>query len=338
MKISILIPCHNEEKSIRQCIDSCLAQTRPLDQIVVVDDASTDGSYGILRKYGEKITLVKMEKNTGNKSYAQQAGLAFIAGDVFISTDADSILSKDFVSRVEKGFRDPETVAVSGYVRSMRYNWLTAIRELDYLIGQEIHKTAQANINFLMVIPGCAGAFRTDFFKDFIKFNHDTITEDLDFSYQINEKRFKIRYDKKAIVYTQDPSDIGSYITQLRRWYGGGWQNLAKHFAVVNIPASALELSLTYFEGTIFSFLIFFLPLINIYFFSFFLSFYLSIALGMGLYGFATRKRLDLLLYAPGYVVIIVINSWIFLEQFVKQIILRRKTMVWLSPARRKMA
>jgi glycosyltransferase involved in cell wall biosynthesis len=51
MKISILIPCHNEEKSIRACVQSCLDQTRKPDQILVVNDGSIDKSAKITQYY-----------------------------------------------------------------------------------------------------------------------------------------------------------------------------------------------------------------------------------------------------------------------------------------------
>lgn len=40
MKLSLLIPCYNEEKTIRSCVSSCLNQTRKFDQIVVVNDGN----------------------------------------------------------------------------------------------------------------------------------------------------------------------------------------------------------------------------------------------------------------------------------------------------------
>jgi cellulose synthase/poly-beta-1,6-N-acetylglucosamine synthase-like glycosyltransferase len=335
LTISILIPCHNEEKTIAKCVNSCLAQLRPANQIIVIDDGSTDNSVKILEEYGGKILLIKLEKNTGNKSYVQQFGLTYVSGDVLVSTDADTVLSNDFLERMEIDFSDEKVVAVAGYVKSVKYNWLTAIRELDYLIGQEIHKTAQSNINFLLVIPGCSGAFRTDVFREHVTFDHDTLTEDLDFTYKINEQNYRIVYDKKAIVFTQDPSDLKSYVNQMRRWYGGGWQNLLKHLSIVNRPASAMELSLLYFEGIVFSSLMFLIPLANIFFFFYYLAFYAVLILPFGIWGAISRKRADLLYYAPLFPLVSYLNAYIFLEQFAKIIILRKKSSVWFSPVRR---
>src|SRR3989344_3185886 len=102
MKISILIPCHNEEKSIKKCIESTLNQTRKFDEIIVIDDGSTDNSRAILSKFQDKIKIVKIEKATGNKSYAQEYGLKFVTGEVFVTSDGDTIIDSRFAEEIEK--------------------------------------------------------------------------------------------------------------------------------------------------------------------------------------------------------------------------------------------
>lgn len=332
---SIIIPCHNEEKTIEKCLDSCLRQSWPAKQIIVVDDGSSDDSVKKIKEFGNLVTLIKLKKNTGNKSYVQQIALRYVTADVFISTDADSILDKDFIKNIAGHFRDPLVSAVSGYVVSLAHNWLTALREIDYVIGQEIHKTAQANIGFLFVIPGCAAAFRTAIFKNNIAFDHDTLTEDLDFTYKLHQKNLVIIYEKKALVYTQDPEDLSSYVKQMRRWFGGGWQNLMKHKSIIKRqPAGAFELSLIYIEGLTFPLVMFGLPAVNFSLYVSLLTSYIAVAMCMGLFAAGMRRRADLFLWSPLYFIIAYVNLYIFYEQFIKEVILRKKNMVWLSPKR----
>ncbi len=336
MKISVLIPAHNEERSIRATVNSCLAQTRVFDQILVVDDGSTDRTAEILASFGDRITVVTIPKATGNKSYAQEIGLKYVTGDIFIATDGDTILDTKFAEMIEPHFSDPEVAAVAGYVKSMKNNWITACREIDYTVGQDLHKTAQSNLKFLFVIPGCAGAFRTSVFKNEIKFDHDTLTEDLDFTYKLHVGYHKISYERNAIVYTQDPFTLHSYINQIRRWNSGGWQNLLKHWkSVIHRPTIALELSLIYFEGLTFSLLMFVLPLMNYNYFKYFFSGYFLFMLLVGTYAAIRRRRIDLVFMAPLTIILSFINAWVFLEQFIKEIILRRPMNVWFKPERK---
>lgn len=336
MKISIMIPCYNEEKTVAACIRSCLSQTRPADEIIVVNDGSTDRSKEVLASFGDAIRVIDTPHNTGNKSRAQEHGLQFVTGDVMVTTDADTLLHHRFLERVEKNFRNPRVHAMAGYIKSLEHNWITACRELDYVVGQDVHKKAQAHINTVLVIPGCGGAFRMSTFREHITFEHDTVTEDLDFTYKLHNKEFMIKYDEEAVVFTQDPPTLRSYIHQMRRWIGGGWQNLLKHWKIVlRRPGHALEISLVYVEGMVFGLLFFILPIINVTYFLYFFIGYFSVAMVIGIYAALKRRRFDLALFAPLFPLLLIINSLIFFEQFVKEIILRRRDLHWFKPERR---
>jgi len=338
LTISILIPCHNEEVSIAACLESCIKQSRPAEEIIVINDGSTDNSLAIIKAFLPKIKIVNVHEATGNKSYAQEIGLKYVNTDIFIATDGDTLLDKDFVKNIEKDFYKKEVAAVGGYVKSLRYNWLTSCRAYDYCIGQNLNKLAQDLMNFIFVIPGAAGAFRKKVFDKYIKFNHDTLTEDLDFTYELHKKGMKIKFDTKAIVYTQDPANLKSYLNQMRRWYGGGWQNLIKHSDIILIhPIKTLELSLIYIEGFVFSLLFFLLPILNIYFFANILLLYFMTILVLSIIAAIKEKRSDILLVPFFYLLLIYINAWVFLEQFIKEVILRKKNLKWFTPDRIKM-
>lgn len=339
MRISILIPCYNEEKSIKKCLESCLEQTRKADEILVVDDASTDKTAEILDGFGDQIRVVRVFQRTGNKSRAQEIGLKYIIGDIVITTDGDTILNKDFVKRTLSHFQKEEITAAAGYVRSLKDNWLTSCRALDYFLGQNIHKVAQSYIRALFVIPGCAAAFDIKAFKKYIGFDHDTVTEDLDFTYKLNENNLQIKYDPKMVVYTQDPADLRSYINQMRRWFAGGWQNLLKHWRSILVrPACVFELSLIYLEGLFFPLFILLSPLINIFLSVYFIIGYLALLIFFAAFGAIKEKRLDFIFCVPFYIFVQYLNSFIFLEQFFKIVILKKKNLAWFKPVRRKIS
>src|SRR4030043_1050903 len=334
MRVTLFVPCYNEEKLIEKSIESWLAQSRPADEIIVVDDSSTDNTPQILARYKDKIKIVRTPKNTGNKSYAQEFGLQFVTGEIFVTTDGDTLLDKDFIKEIIKEFKDKKVAAACGYIKSLKYNWLTLYRAFEYSIGQNFHKLAQDYVNFLLVISGAAGAFRTEIFKKHISFDHDTITEDLDFTYKLHRQGFKISYSRKAIVYTQDPSDLRSYKNQMRRWYGGGWQNLKKHWQAVKSPSAAFELSLIYIEGFFFPFLLFILPLLNILFAATIAASYLLVTFLLSIYAAKKEKRPDLLLAPFPCFLLTYVNAYIFFEQFLKEIIFKKKNLIWTKPER----
>lgn len=333
-RITILIPAHNEEKSIASCVLSCLNQSRPAEEIIVVNNGTTDRSTAILESFGDRITLLNTPA-LGNKSYAQELGLKYVTGDIFIATDGDTVLDYNFVKYIEEDFRDPNVTAVAGYVRSMKYNWLTACRAFEYAVGQNLHKLAQHYMNFLFVIPGAAGAFRTKTFFKHITFEHDTLTEDLDFTYRLHKQSLKVFYDRRVVVFTQDPMTLYAYINQMRRWFGGGWQCLMKHWGLaLRQPKIALELSLMYLEGIMFSLLLFILPVLSLRFFWAFIASYLMVAAMFAIFAAWSERRPELLLVPIPYLFLVFINSYIFLEQMVKEVVLRKKNLYWFKPDR----
>jgi cellulose synthase/poly-beta-1,6-N-acetylglucosamine synthase-like glycosyltransferase len=336
LKVTVMIPCFNEEATIRRGVMSILDQTRPADQILIVNDSSTDKTAEILARFGDKITVIKTPKNFGNKSHAQEYGLKFVTGDIVIASDGDTLIDPHFIEEIIQEFNDPKVAAAGGYVKSMKNNWLTRSRAYDYTIGQNINKLAQSYLGYMFVIPGAAGAFRTHIFRDYLSFDHDTITEDLDFTYKLHKQGLKVNYNRDAIVLTQDPATLYSYINQMRRWFGGGWQNLAKHYDIAFRPRQALELSLMYVEGLVFSMLLFIVPLIDIRFAIFFFIPYLGVMTAFSVYAAIKEKRWDFLLVPIPSFFLMYVNSYIFLEQFVKEIIFKKKNLVWFKPERTK--
>ena len=334
MKISLLVPCYNEEKSIEATIRSALSQTRKFDEIIFINDSSTDKTQRILKKYSQFIKIFKTPHNTGNKSSAQEFGLKYLTGDIMATTDADTLLDPRFAAEIEKSFRQPGIFAVAGYVKSLPYNWLTLCRAFDYVIGQDFHKLAQARLNYIFVMPGAASAFRVKMFRRYISFDHDTITEDLDFTYMLHQRNLKIFYNTKAITYTQDPATLKNYINQMRRWYDGGWQNLRKHITIINNPVRALELSMIYIEGMIFSILLFLIPFLNPWFALMFIGSSLIVTLLYGIWAAWRLRRPSILLAPFPYIILVFINSALYLETFFKEIILKERNLKWFKPDR----
>jgi len=113
MKISTVIILYNLEKYIDDAIQSVLGQTRQPDEIIVVDDCSTDGSSDIVAKYRDRVIHIRQEKNSGALRNSL-SGLKAATGDIVAFLDADDVWMPKKLEAIEREFlEDEEVVLVS---------------------------------------------------------------------------------------------------------------------------------------------------------------------------------------------------------------------------------
>jgi glycosyltransferase involved in cell wall biosynthesis len=95
--VSLIIPCHNAAPWLAQTLESALAQTWPVKEIILVDDGSTDGSLALARSRESRGVRVITQANRG-ASAARNAGLRAARGDLIQYLDADDLLSADKIA------------------------------------------------------------------------------------------------------------------------------------------------------------------------------------------------------------------------------------------------
>ncbi|MGD0695514.1 MAG: glycosyltransferase family 2 protein [Terriglobia bacterium] len=91
IRFSIVITSYNQPEFIKDAVDSALVQRTAEKEIIVVDDASTEGTLQILRQYGDAIRLVPLETNQG-ACVARNCGAAVAAGEYLVFLDGDDAL------------------------------------------------------------------------------------------------------------------------------------------------------------------------------------------------------------------------------------------------------
>lgn len=111
--ISVVMPVYNGAAHIGRAIDSVLAQTRPADEILVVDDGSTDTTADIARTYGDKVRLI-VQPNAGAAA-ARNTGINAATGDWIAFLDADDEwLPHRLAAQTDILKQHPELVWVTG--------------------------------------------------------------------------------------------------------------------------------------------------------------------------------------------------------------------------------
>ncbi len=97
-RVSFYVPCFNGEKYLAACVESLLALDYPLNDIMVIDDGSTDHTAEIVRRY-KQVRLIEQDRNRGLAA-ARNRGLREAQHDLVASIDADVVVAKDWLTSI----------------------------------------------------------------------------------------------------------------------------------------------------------------------------------------------------------------------------------------------
>ncbi|HEX2092914.1 MAG TPA: glycosyltransferase family A protein [Longimicrobiaceae bacterium] len=122
--VSVVTPCHDAEAFVGETIESVLAQTHPTVEHLLVDDASTDGSWAVIHeyrsRYPDRVRAVRLDRNRGG-SHARNVGAALARGDFLMFLDADDLIGPGTLHHMLEALRDPSAgIAVSRWQRLRR--------------------------------------------------------------------------------------------------------------------------------------------------------------------------------------------------------------------------
>lgn len=109
--VSVIIPAYNEENGLAKCLESIHAQTQKPDEVILVDNNSTDNTVEVAKQYC--FVKVISEKKQGT-IHARNKGFSAARGDILVRIDADSILCVDWIENVKYLFQDENTHGVTG--------------------------------------------------------------------------------------------------------------------------------------------------------------------------------------------------------------------------------
>lgn len=110
-KISVIVPCYHVENYIDRCLNSLEGQTYGMEnmELILIDDASGDGTYGALlrfeEKYPENVLVVVCEKNAGPGT-TRNIGLQYATGEYIAFVDADDIVDRSMFERMHGAMKE----------------------------------------------------------------------------------------------------------------------------------------------------------------------------------------------------------------------------------------
>jgi glycosyltransferase involved in cell wall biosynthesis len=113
--ITACIPCFNNAQTLSAVIDSVLSQKHKIDEIIVVDDGSSDSSKVIAESKSDKVYANDTNKGRG---YTRKKAVESSSGDLILFCDATNVLPVNFLSDAVRFFGDPSVAAVSGRINN----------------------------------------------------------------------------------------------------------------------------------------------------------------------------------------------------------------------------
>ncbi|MBF0522029.1 MAG: glycosyltransferase family 2 protein [Candidatus Omnitrophica bacterium] len=207
-RVSIIIPCRNEERFIGECLDSVLAQDYPQDQIeiFIADGMSTDRTREILDDYAKRYSFIRW---LDNPRKIVSTGLNILIGraegDFIIRLDVHADYPQNYISQCVKYIIEYQVDNVGGFLNIKPGNSTLTARAIALAIsrgfgaGNASFKTGAIAPKFVDTVP--FGCFQRDVFKKVGLFDEDLIrNQDDEFNSRIIKNGGKVLLVPEIII------------------------------------------------------------------------------------------------------------------------------------------
>lgn len=330
--ITVLIPAHNEAAYMGDTLRAIEAQSIAPDEVIVVDDASEDGTGDIARAHGARV--IRPAAAQGSKAVASNCGLDHVRTEAVMILDADTQLHPDALEHLSDDLRRGFDATSGACLPLVQRGIWARGRSIEYSMAIRIFKPVQKSLGTLVVMSGCNSMFRTSLVRDLGGFSDRTLAEDLDLTWAHQLQGGKAGYNGRAMSYPAEPATWKLYRAQIRRWASGFYQAVGVHrmrlrrkpglalivvaaiFDVITIPVFATMLVIAVVKGSFpwsfiaMSSVVLLLPLIS----------------GVTVIGWRqTGKNF------PAYLVVVWANSYFYIEALIIEWIARRRRVAWVK-------
>ena len=252
--LTVLICARNERLVLPECLRGLAAQTEPADEIVVLDDGSTDGMVAWLTaEYGltfapcaagslgtsTRFPAIKLlrKPNTG-KADSLNAGWKMAAGEIVVTLDADTYVEPGALQALRDGFIEDPTLGIAGGVlipicqRTPWAGFFQFFQTFEYARGF-LWRLVWTEYNMLVLISGAFAAYRKSTLEAAGGFDVTSWVEDYELTHRIYRDSFHsgqpvtVKTLTGARGTTDAPASSRMFLNQRRRWFAGF---IATHF------------------------------------------------------------------------------------------------------------
>lgn len=236
--VDILVPAHNEEAVIGDCLQALLEVDYPVERlrIIPLNDRSTDRTRAIIddfvARYPGRIFPLHRSGGTPGKAAALREASALATSEFMLIFDADYLPGRGLVRQLMAPFFDPEVGAVMGRVVPLNTgtNLLTRLLDMERSGGYQVDQQARMNLHLVPQYGGTVGGVRRQALEAVGGWREDVLAEDTDLTYRLLLKGWKTAYENRSECYEEVPQDWPVRVRQIMRWTKGH-NEAAFHYA-----------------------------------------------------------------------------------------------------------
>ncbi len=236
LRLVVLVPAHNEEIVLAATLESLAVQDYPaaLREVVVVADNCTDNTAQIAKGYGVTV-LERSDFVKRGKGYALEWAIAPLMArpeppDAVLIVDADTSAAPDFVSVLAARLaacNDSNGCALQGRygVLNSGAGWRATLMAAAFDLINHVRPLGSDRLGLSVTLKGNGMAFTRETLQA-VRWQGDSLTEDLDYSLALMRQGIHVRYVPEARVLAQMPVTVGQAASQRARWEGGRYRLL----------------------------------------------------------------------------------------------------------------
>ncbi len=208
-KISVILLSYNSSHDLKECIPSVLKQNWPNVEIIVVDNASTDGTPSFIRSTYPEITLIETGSNCGYAG-GNNIGANYADGDIVIVANPDTLMNPRWLLELIKPFYyDPSLKATTSKIMVYGQERINTCANLSHFTGVTFCRglneapsgfSAQEEVG---AVSGCSFAIRGSAFRELGYFDPDFFLylEDTDLSWRLRLAGYRIKYAPSSVLH-----------------------------------------------------------------------------------------------------------------------------------------
>jgi len=192
----VVIPAFNEEKYIGKCLTSVVKQVVPADEIIVINNNSTDKTEAIAKKFGVKIVREKVQGMTP----ARNRGFNSARYEVIARCDADTVVPKNWIKIIKDNFKKGGIDALTGPVYFNDSEILKSTKTIPADLAWKSFKLIAKGRKYLIGPNMIITKKIWKQVKDTVEMDDKKVHEDIDLSLKIAKVGGRIRYDSSLKV------------------------------------------------------------------------------------------------------------------------------------------